>query len=442
MGSGESVPGPADRNTVRAVRRGVPAVFRNEIPMSVLRPRPPADPLVFVPEASSGPPPGGRADARRLAAGLAPLIEQPARLLADYRLERPTSELYAMLQAARRLRDHNERIVVVAPAAEAAAARAILETCCHPFHADLPRAERGGRPRITFTGDRFANDRDQGLLDLVAPAGRPQGNDLLDRWALVIVAGRTLPAAVAATARLFLHALADGGGGAVAAIDDHVAAVGAPLVPLMESLRAAPPFTAPGHATGCHGVFTAAALLPAAIAGIDVVRLLEGAVAMNMRLDEAPPDDNPVLGLLAAWRRRDDGTCRRHRLSSADERLARLIEWFDALQDLSIADATHGGTTGLVAVEPRRDPLRLPPAHPWTPDGDGLPIDGLIGATWPDLEARATAGSSTSAIRLPRVDEHAIGQLVQMLLLATGGAAGDAPATDHGGRAGPRMDPV
>ncbi|HBB75449.1 MAG TPA: hypothetical protein DC048_13495, partial [Planctomycetaceae bacterium] len=342
----------------------------------------------------------------------------------------------------RRLRDHNERIVVVAPAAEATAARAVLETCCHPFHADLPRAERGGRPRITFTGDRFANDRDQGLLDLVAPAGRPQGNDLLDRWALVIVAGRTLPAAVAATARLFLHALMDGAGGAAGVIDDRFAAVGAPLAPLTESLRVPPPFTAPGYATGCHGVFTAATLLPAAIAGIDVVRLLEGAVAMNMRLDEAPPEDNPVLGLLAAWRRRDDGTCRRHRLASDDERLARLIEWFDTLQDRSFADATQGTTTRLVAAEPRRDPLRLPPAHPRTPHGDGLPVDDLIGATWPDLEARATAGSSTSAIRLPRVDEHAIGQLVQMLLLATGGAAGDAPATDHGGRAGPRLDPV
>lgn len=442
MGSGESVPGPADRNTVRAVRRGVPAVFQDEIPMSVLRPRPPADPLVFVPETPSDPPTGDRVPARRLVAALAPLIEQPARLLADYRLERPTSELYAMLQAARRLRDHNERIVVVAPAAEATAARAILETCCHPFHADLPRAERGGRPRITFTGDRFANDRDQGLLDLVAPAGRPQGNDLLDRWALVIVAGRTLPAAVAATARLFLHALMDGAGGAAGVIDDRFAAVGAPLAPLTESLRVPPPFTAPGYATGCHGVFTAATLLPAAIAGIDVVRLLEGAVAMNMRLDEAPPEDNPVLGLLAAWRRRDDGTCRRHRLATDDERLARLIEWFDTLQDRSFADATQGTTTRLVAAEPRRDPLRLPPAHPRTPHGDGLPVDDLIGATWPDLEARATAGSSTSAIRLPRVDEHAIGQLVQMLLLATGGAAGDAPATDHGGRAGPRLDPV
>lgn len=442
MGSGESVPGPADRNTVRAVRRGVPAVFQDEIPMSVLRPRPPADPLVFVPETPSDPPTGDRVPARRLVAALAPLIDQPARLLADYRLERPTSELYAMLQAARRLRDHNERIVVVAPAAEATAARAILETCCHPFHADLPRAERGGRPRITFTGDRFANDRDQGLLDLVAPAGRPQGNDLLDRWALVIVAGRTLPAAVAATARLFLHALMDGAGGAAGVIDDRFAAVGAPLAPLTESLRVPPPFTAPGYATGCHGVFTAATLLPAAIAGIDVVRLLEGAVAMNMRLDEAPPEDNPVLGLLAAWRRRDDGTCRRHRLASDDERLARLIEWFDTLQDRSFADATQGTTTRLVAAEPRRDPLRLPPAHPRTPHGDGLPVDDLIGATWPDLEARATAGSSTSAIRLPRVDEHAIGQLVQMLLLATGGAAGDAPATDHGGRAGPRLDPV
>jgi len=386
--------------------------------MSVLRPRPPADPLVFVPETPSDPPTGDRVPARRLVAALAPLIEQPARLLADYRLERPTSELYAMLQAARRLRDHNERIVVVAPAAEATAARAVLETCCHPFHADLPRAERGGRPRITFTGDRFANDRDQGLLDLVAPAGRPQGNDLLDRWALVIVAGRTLPAAVAATARLFLHALMDGAGGAAGVIDDRFAAVGAPLAPLTESLRVPPPFTAPGYATGCHGVFTAATLLPAAIAGIDVVRLLEGAVAMNMRLDEAPPEDNPVLGLLAAWRRRDDGTCRRHRLASDDERLARLIEWFDTLQDRSFADATQGTTTRLVAAEPRRDPLRLPPAHPRTPHGDGLPVDDLIGATWPDLEARATAGSSTSAIRLPRVDEHAIGQLLQMLLLA------------------------
>ncbi|HBB74581.1 MAG TPA: hypothetical protein DC048_09050, partial [Planctomycetaceae bacterium] len=74
MGSGESVPGPADRNTVRAVRRGVPAVFQDEIPMSVLRPRPPADPLVFVPETPSDPPTGDRVPARRLVAALAPLI--------------------------------------------------------------------------------------------------------------------------------------------------------------------------------------------------------------------------------------------------------------------------------------------------------------------------------------------------------------------------------
>lgn len=402
--------------------------------MSVLRPRPPADPIVFVPEASAGPPSGDRADAHRLAAWLAPLIDQPARLLADYRLERPTSELYAVLQAARRLRDRNERIIVVAPAAETVAARAILDTCCHPFHADLPRAERGGRPRITFTGDRFANDRDHGLLDLVAPAGRRQGNDLLDRWGLVVVAGRTLPPSVAATARLFLHALADGVGGDVAVIGDRVAAVGAPLARLTESLRIAPPFTAPEHATGCHGVFTAAALLPAAIAGIDVVRILEGAVAMNMRLDEAPPADNPVLGLLTAWRSGDDGTCRRHRLSSDDERLARLVDWFDALQDRSLADATPGATTRLVAVEPRRDPLRLPPPPPWTPDGDGLPVDELVGATWPDLEARATAVASASEVRLPRVDEHAIGQVVQMLVLATRDAARGAAAHGAPGR--------
>lgn len=416
--------------------------------MSVLRPRPPADPIVFACEAMSRGGGGDCRDTHRIAATLGPLIDQPARLLADYRLERPTSELYALLQAARRIRDRSDRVIVAAAAGEAAAARAILATCCHPFHAELPRAERGGRPRIAFTGDRFANDRDQGLLDLVAPPGRPQGDDLLDRWALIVVAGRTIPAAVAATARLFLHALAASVRGDATAVGDRLAAVGAPLTPLTEALGLPPPFPTPADAAGAGGLFSAAALLPAAIAGIDVVRLLEGAVAMNMRLDEAPSDDNPVLGLVAAWRGGGRGSPRRHRLVTDDERLACLTAWFDDVQRESMAataigEAPGGETTRLEVGEQRRDPLAVPPAHPWTPSGDGLPVDDQVGLSWPELASRAVVPAAATVIRLPRVDEHAVGQLAQLLLLATrmaahdpDGRAGAATRTDA------RVEPV
>jgi glucose-6-phosphate isomerase len=55
-------------------------------------------------------------------------------------------------------------------------------------------------------------------------------------------------------------------------------------------------------------------------------------------------------------------------------------------------------------------------------------LDDLVGKTWPDMLAAATAGTNeayaqaqrpTADILLPRIDEHAVGQLLQMLMLAT-----------------------
>lgn len=393
--------------------------------MSVLRPRPPADPVVLVDPPGLAPPAAGCTAPDR-GGPLAPMLDQPARLLADYRMERPASELYCMLQTARRIRDRSDRVIVVAAAGEAAAARTILETCCHPFHADLPRADRGGRPRLFFTGASFANDRDQGLLDLIAPAGRPPGGDLLDRWALLVAAGDGPPASVAACARLYLDVLTAETGSAAAAVD-RVAAVGTPLAPLAAALGLAAPFPVPGACAGAGGVFTAVALLPAAIAGVDVVRLLEGAVAMNMRFAEAPFADNPVCRLLAPA----PGTAAapsRRRLVTVDERLAAVAAWFERLQAANPADGDMVESLLLTVDEPRRDPLVVPPPAAWLPDGDGLPLDGCVGASWTDLDRRGHVPGVSREIRLPRVDEHAIGQLLQMLLLATPGVATRAAA--------------
>lgn len=385
--------------------------------MSVLRPRPPADPVVLVEPPGVAPSAAGCSSPAHLDEVLAPIRDQPARLLADYRMERPASELYAMLQMARRIRDRSDRVIVVAAGDEAAAARTILETCCHPFHADLPRADRGGRPRLFFTGASFANDHDQGLLDLIAPAGRPAGGDLLDRWALVIAAGDAIPASVAACARLYLDVLS-AESGAAAAAHDRVAAVGTLLAPLAAALGLTAPFPVPGACVGGWGVFTAVALLPAAIAGIDVVRLLEGAVAMNMRFAEAPLADNPVQQLLA--RRPPGAAAPRRRLVTNDGRLATVAAWFDRLQAALPADGGVGESICLTVDEPRRDPLVVPqPPVAWLPDGDGLPLDACVGASWTDLDRRGRVPGVGPELRLPRIDEHAIGQLLQMLLLAT-----------------------
>lgn len=402
--------------------------------MSVIRPRLPADPIAFVPPPDRRPVDGqggGCPGAAREV--VTAIIEAPERLLAEYRMERPESALYAIFQTARRLRDATDRVVVVADAGETAAAHAVLATCCHPFHDQLPRADRGGRPRIAFTGDTFDTDRDRGLLDLVAPPGRFPAADLLDRWALVVVAAPTAGPAVAASARLFFNTLLHAVHEDRAAVAARLAAVGSGAAALAHSVGAAEPFAVPGGLSGAWTVFSAVGLLPAAIAGIDVVRLLEGAVAMSMRFCESPPDDNPVWAFATSRPATRHG--RPHLLRAGDDRLARVAAWFEHLQQRGPGDDGPASVTRLRVGQPRCDPLVVPPSATCLPAGDGLPIDECVGAVWCDL-AGAAEPSPGATIDLPRVDEHAIGQLLQLLMLATRLAdSGIVPPA--GGAAGP-----
>ena len=93
----------------------------------------------------------------------------------------PEAEPGGLLQAARQIRDRVDRVIVLEDGSGGLAARAIFESCAHPCHNDLSRGERGGRPRLVFLGPDLDNDSLQGLLDVVSPAGKPRGSDLLDR---------------------------------------------------------------------------------------------------------------------------------------------------------------------------------------------------------------------------------------------------------------------
>lgn len=428
--------------------------------LSVIRPKPPEEPIGYDPGATTGglsAAPAARLDAIREALGAADAppgrpapataacIDLPDRLLADYGRERPASELFAILRAARRIRDTVDRVIVLGGAGSVLATRAVFESCCHPFHNELSRGERGGRPRLSFAGFALDNDSVQGLLDLVAPPGRPRGSDLLDRWALIVVDGDGRARETTLVTRLFLAALAESVGGDRQLLAELVVPITA-----AESGRADPArvpgcvdgFAIPAGIDPGFSPFTAASLLPAAVVGMDVVRLLQGAAAMNRRFREAPLGSNPVLDFAAARHGDHEAGAPAHVFCSPTDRLESLGCWYARLRAdrlgrevrvatplraaLSSSGEERGGTgadgaripvTRLVVGEPRRDPLVLPALPFLGHDEDGL--DALVGTAWPALQAGAAPAWRGAEIVLPRVDEHAIGQLLQMLMLST-----------------------
>ena len=449
--------------------------------MSVIRPTPPEDPIRYDPSAvfeagsisrSAVESLAGRLETAR-AESLADLdrwrqggatpgesldpafIDLPDRLLADYGTKRLESELFAILQTARRIREAVDRVIVLGIGGSYMGTRALFEACCHPCHNELPRGERGGRPRLSFEGFTMDNDSAQGLLDLVAPAGTPRGDDLLDRWAVLVVSksGGTLETAVAT--RLFLTALLNAVGGDVARLAQLVVPVTGKtrLAELAKAIGCPDVFDIPDGVGGRFSVFTAVGLLPASIVGIDVVRLLEGAAAMNRRFREAPVADNPVLQYVAVSHLAEvEAGATIRVLSSWSNRLEAVGLWYDQLLSESLGKAGQGATpltavttrdlhsrgqqhqdgrrdkliTNLVVGEPRRDRLALPKLGSYGADQDKL--DDLVGTTWPEMLAAAVAGTNeayagakrpTADILLPRIDEHVVGQLLQMLMLAT-----------------------
>jgi hypothetical protein len=357
--------------------------------MSVIRPRPPEEPLDY----RLARPPGPVLTptlAAGLAAARAALLADPAGLdraawmLADYDTRRPASELFLILGRARGIRDAVDRLVVVADGGIGRATRLLVATCCHPFHDQLSRGERGGRPRIAWLDPATGNDEIQALLDLLAAPPRPH-DDLLDRWALVVADGATNAVPTPALTLLLDRLEAAAGGDR----DDMAAR--------LVRLGGLPSGSGPAASGDCLGagvgVFTAAGLLPAASAGIDVVRLLKGAAAMLRRFAEAPLDANPVLIDAAAARQAAIAGRPGRLFAGQGGWLGDLSAWHAFLRPSPPGAAA--AVTCVRSGEPRRDPL-----------------PGLGGA-----EA-AVPDTADVQIGLPRLDEHAIGQLLQLLILS------------------------
>jgi len=378
-------------------------------------------------------------------------IELPQKLLDQYQTQRETSELGRLLSVAKRLRDQVDRVVVLGIGGSYMGARAIMESCCQPYYNEWSRADRGGRPRIYFEGNNVDNDHSQALLQFLGN-GRPV-NSLEDRWALVVISksGGTMETAVAL--RQFLRALEGSLGGEKHRLPEFVIPITGEtgkLASLADALGCRERFPVPDGVGGRFSVFSAVGLLPAALMGVDIVAMLQGAVAMNHRFRSESLGNNPVLDYTAVCHLAESLRGAHTRIMSVwSKSLEAVGLWYDQLLAESLGKHEQGALPLTVVntrdlhsraqqhQEGRRDKLitnvildtwRDDPLAVGSSEHNQDGLNEIADKTLPQLMAAAIAGTNqayledgrlTADLHLPASDESSIGQLFQMLMLAT-----------------------
>ncbi|MGA2066185.1 MAG: glucose-6-phosphate isomerase [Thermoguttaceae bacterium] len=368
----------------------------------------------------------------------AAFFDLPERLLGR---DRPL--LDDIVATGRRLAAQCDRVVVLGIGGSYMGARALLEALCRPYHNELPRPARRGRPRIYFEGNNADNDAAAGLIELLAGDRR---------WGIVVISksGRTLETAVAL--RIFLAALRKASGRDGTKLAERIVPVtgeSGALRKLAESLGCPKIFPVPEGVGGRFSVLSAVGLLPAAVLGLDLIELLEGAAAMNQRFRSQPPGKNPVLDYAGVCHLMECRGATIRVLSTWGKQLEAVGLWYDQLLSESLGKNGQGATpitvvntrdlhsrgqqhqqgrrdkliTNLYVERPARRPIRLPKLK-----GDADELNALAGTSLSDILAAARQGTDrayaedsrrTPAIRLPTLDEASLGQLFQMLMLAT-----------------------
>ncbi len=397
-------------------------------------------------------------DLRQVPPELAPLdagfIDLPQKTLDHYRRQPEASLLGRVLGHAGRLKEQTGRVVILGMGGSSLAARAFFQALRSSYHNELPPEDRLHVPGIYFEGDNADNDALQELLDLLqTKCVDPELRE--ERWGLIVISksGGTLE--TAAAYRVFRRELTEFYG----AHQPRLKQLAVPVTGGKGKLRELcvadgygddDILTLPDDVGGRYAAFTAAGLLPAAVMGLDVRALLLGAAAMTRRFLDEPFERNPVLQyaavnyLLAAQCQKPMRV-----LSIWSKKLEALGMWYDQLLAESLGKQGQGPTP-LTTVQTRdlhsrgqqhqegtRDKIinnlivkapRLPPIMIGMADRNEDDLNQYNRKGLPDVLAAALGGTNqayfdaarpTADLTLPTLSEHTMGQLMQMLMLAT-----------------------
>lgn len=226
-----------------------------------------------------------------------------------------------------------------------------------------------------------------------------------------------------------------------------------------------PTLPIPPDVGGRFSVLSSVGLLPAALVGIDVEQLLEGAADMDERCRSDDVAQNPA-GAFACLQHAADTQLKApiHVMLSYSDRLYLTADWFRQLWAESLGKDNRGPTPvkalgatdqhsqvqlymegpfdktiTMLAVTDRSNDIAIPPEYP---NIDALSyLGGHSLAELLDAERQATAqalaqrGRMNMTIEIPTLSAHTMGQMFMMLQIATvyGGALYDVNPFDQPG---------
>jgi glucose-6-phosphate isomerase len=382
-------------------------------------------------------------------------IDLPQSTLDAHRKKGEASELGRVLEFASRLKSMVDRVVILGIGGSYLGARALFEALCNAYHNEMLPQNRPGVPRIYFEGNNFDNDSLQDLLELLQnTCVDPEIRE--ERWGVVVISksGGTLE--TAAAYRVFRREAVEFYGARSDKLHQLIIPVTGQEGKLRDLFKAdgysdGDILTIPNNVGGRYSVFTPVGLLPAAVMGLDVRALLLGAAAMTRRFLEEPFERNPVLQyatvnhLLA-----EEGNKTIRVLATWSKKLEALGLWYDQLLSESLGKQGRGATpltvvqtrdlhsrgqqhqegrrdkviNNVIVKQPRTPPIMVGMVADRNEDDlnwlsrKGLP--DLLDAAYRGTEkAFLDSGRPTATIELPSLSEHVMGQLMQMLMLAT-----------------------
>jgi glucose-6-phosphate isomerase len=369
-------------------------------------------------------------------------IEFPQRLLSD---EVDDGSLNKIQTIADGLRNKVDAVVSLGIGGSYMGAKALFDALCHRCHNELPADRRSG-PRFYFEGHNVDSDKQAELLELL------ESRD--ESWGIVVISksGGTLETASAF--RVFREALAKSAGedaasrivpvtGAAGKLRSKAAALGIPDAQILP---------VPDGIGGRFSILTPVGLLPAALMGLDIKQLLQGAADMTKRFFEADPGDNPVLDYVAVSHLFEmDENMPIRILSTWGDRLEAVGFWYDQLLAESLGKHEKGPTpltvvntrdlhsrgqqhqegardriiTNVRIEKTARKAVKLPSV---SDDLNHDQLNAYAGMTVNEIQKAAFDGTNkayaddrrpTADIVLPELNEYALGEFFQMMMLAT-----------------------
>ncbi len=381
-------------------------------------------------------------------------MDLPLKQLEAYRRKGDQSELGQVLSVANRMKESVDRVVLLGIGGSYLGAKALFDALCHTYHNDLPTKLRMGRPRIYFEGNNVDNDSLAELLEMLE--NNCVDPDLLEeRWGLIVVSKSGGTIETAAAFRAVRAELAKYYGPKSELLKQLIVPVTGPTGKLRDLAKAEGIaddniLTIPDDVGGRFSVFTPVGLLPAAVLGLDIRALLLGAASMTKRFYEEPFDKNPVLQYAAVnWLMNDQYKKSTRVMAIWSRKLESIGFWYDQLLSESLGKNSRGATPitsvytrdlhsrGQQHQEGTRDKLInnllvRSPKHPallvGMNDRNEDDLNQFSRKGLPDIQEAAFKGTNqayteaarpTADIILPNVTEHTIGQLLQMLMLAT-----------------------